>query len=817
MANAQKWRPFVLAAAALIVIATAFIWQRKVPTHQAPGHSYSKCATLASKLSVESAKRLASVPPRLRPALLTVIAQANFQLYTLLKITPKGYFPEDTSIWESLRQIGKDLGAVTIGSDPFARRTGHFIRGYLSSIGGPQGYSINIPEEYAGRRSFPLVVSLHGFGGSGRWQIPSAPRLPGAVSVAPRGFGPTDFKYIGERDVLDVIRDVRLNYNIDADRVYLIGGSMGGTGCWSIGAHHPDLFAAIAPTAGLTDFRVWEEPGNLKQSSPLERMIYFQKAAVSASFLAENMLNLPVYCLHGSDDPITPVAHSRLMMAALKKAGNTSVVYWEFPGFGHGAFPSAFTRERYNWLLLKRRVRDPEHVIYKTASLRHPGAYWLLIERRPSPVAFSRIEGKIAGDAVNIATSNVSRFRIRTPAGLRNVEQLAVNVDGALAYSGKPEPLLVFESDREGWRRTTQPTEGLVKRQGLSGPVEDAFLSPFMLVHGDGDKIAGSVLENLHRRWSRQVQCPVRHTRDVDDNAIARYNLILIGNPQTNPLMAQVMESLPIKMSGDRITCGDRTYQGDDLGLKMCCPNPLNPRRYVVLLASVGYNGMLQLNNRFGNWFYWVIYNNRNWFDYAVFDDGTSLPDSFLEVGFFDSDWKLNDSFRWMRSPDVAYRRRNVPGLASVAEAPEEFHLSSLRPAALSAGKGPVGFDQRPDAAPLLDAEKKPRHGLMMLAPARITYRLNGAAKEMTFAAWAPEAGKRFASKTEPCVSFTVVGDGKKLYSSGAMAPGEATQPATVLLGGVKELSLVVARAGGPSWIYLPAAWLDLTVRKNAP
>jgi pimeloyl-ACP methyl ester carboxylesterase len=51
-------------------------------------------------------------------------------------------------------------------------------------------------------------------------------------------------------DVLEVIADVRKHYDIDPDRIYLMGHSMGGYGTNRIGMHFPDLFAAIAPAQG---------------------------------------------------------------------------------------------------------------------------------------------------------------------------------------------------------------------------------------------------------------------------------------------------------------------------------------------------------------------------------------------------------------------------------------------------------------------------------------------------------------------------------------------------------------------------------------
>jgi len=816
MPNAQKWRPVVLLAAAAAALMIAVLRPRKPAEtpRKSTRAEFEHIVSVARKLNAAAAQMLRAAPSELRPALYSTLAGINVQLALLLDRT-SGMPPRElASVRQALEQARSDLAVVKEGRDPFAERTGDVVRGYVSSIGGLQGYRVHIPESYQPGRPMPLAVALHGFSNAGRWDLPPAPDYPDVITVAPRAFGPTDYKFIGERDVLDVLADVKRNYAIDDDRVYLLGSSMGGTGCWSLAVHYPDLFAGIGPIMGHSDFRVWEKNAAGPPVEGIGRLVYFQRAAASAVFLGENLANIAVYCLHGSDDSIVPVESSRRMIEAIRSAGNRNVVYWEFPGFDHGPFPWAFTSERFHWLSRAHRVREPDRVIYKTASLRYPGAYWISIEERPLQAAFSKTEASITGAAVSVTTSNVGRFRIDTPQRLLEAEEITVTVDGSIAYKGRPEAEFVFESSPEGWQRTLNTPAGLTKRPGLSGPVEDAYLSHFMIVHGSDDETAAAPLANLVTRWKLQVDFPVKVAEAVTPHDLANYNLILIGSPDTNRLMARIMPKLPVRLNGNTITCGDRTWQGADLGMKLCYPNPLNPQRYVVVLAATGYNGMLGINSRFGNWFRWVVYHNRDWFDYAVFDDRTFGPDSFLEVGFFDSSWKLGESDRWNRPADFAGPRRRVPEIPSIDAAPARFSLSSLRPAAYVTRKGFIGFDQTPDGKPIVDADGKQCKGLMMLAPASVTYVLNGRAREITFTPYVPKMED--SGNDEPVALFFAVATEKgKVYESAAVIAGKALEPVTVLLEDARRLTLQVARAGGRRWQFPAGAWLDPTITKK--
>src|SRR3954466_13313939 len=66
------------------------------------------------------------------------------------------------------------------------------------------------------------------------------------------GDDPANLSELSEQDVMNVLEIVRKEYNVDPDRIYLLGHSMGGGGTWHIGIKHPDLWAALAPISPAT-------------------------------------------------------------------------------------------------------------------------------------------------------------------------------------------------------------------------------------------------------------------------------------------------------------------------------------------------------------------------------------------------------------------------------------------------------------------------------------------------------------------------------------------------------------------------------------
>jgi predicted esterase len=216
---------------------------------------------------------------------------------------------------EELKEAVALLNQLKSGTDPFRLQRGDFRKAYLSKVDDSlQPYRIFVPSNYDGSKAYPLIIALHGMGGDensyfdqylqGGFKVDAEKR--GYLVACPKGREPASM-YTGsaERDVMDVLDEVRRAYRIDADRIYLTGHSMGGYGTWSVAINHPEIFAALAPVAG---------GGN--------------PAAMS------KIAHIPQLVVHGDNDKTVPVERSRAMVEAAKKLG-VEIKYIEIPGGDH--------------------------------------------------------------------------------------------------------------------------------------------------------------------------------------------------------------------------------------------------------------------------------------------------------------------------------------------------------------------------------------------------------------------------------------------------------------------------------------------------
>ena len=685
-----------------------------------------------------------------------------------------------------------------------------------------QPYSLWLPKDYAPEKKWPLVIQLHGLGG-GHHIGGVAREIEDCVVAAPDGRGNTDYKLWGELDVMRVVDEVKKHYSIDPDRVYLFGISMGGSGSWQLGVHFPDTFAALGPVCGNADHRVWEKLWNWGEVHPtwMSPKKAWVEATESPAFFAENLIHLPSWPIHGDKDNVVPCDHSRSMAAELKKAG-AECHFVEVPGAGHGV-PGEKVAEMLKWLKEQRRDLSPKRVVFKTAWRRHPGAYWVRVHRFLRPFAFARIEAEATDKtAIQVKTENLEEFSLHLVAPLVEAgKSVRVTVNGRQDYAGPvaPDGWLRLRLQGGKWQPSEEP-KTLHKTPELEGPVQHAFMTPFVIVFGTqgNDERAkrvssdeARILADRWNRWSRG-RCRMKADRDVTPEDIKAYNLVLVGDPAVNSLIPRVMAGLPIRIEGEELVLADRRLKGSDLGLKLVYPNPLNPKRYVALFSGTTWRGVFQIVGRFGNWFDWGILDGWHWSDFAVFDDHTYSPETFLAIGYFDNDWKLNPDWtvRGDEKMRLARPPRKTPSLDAPPEGVGEFYLSDLQPAYANIEKGAVGRDRSFSAFPLTLGTRTYARGLGIHPNCDIGFDLGG--RFPTFEAVVGsdlEDEKTVSEARDKAESFEflVVGDGRTLYSTGRMRWDSEPRHIYVPIAGVRRLDLKMQRRSGPRWLSGPADW----------
>ncbi|MEZ5979661.1 MAG: prolyl oligopeptidase family serine peptidase [Planctomycetota bacterium] len=198
-------------------------------------------------------------------------------------------------------------------------------------------YLLDVPTGEAPRRGRPLVLFLHGIGERGddlaRVAVhgppklaPTMPELWGCVLVSPQC--PDDTWWPTET-LVALVEEVCDTCEVDRDRVYVTGLSMGGFGTWELLATHPDLFAAAAPICG-----------GMREDR--------ESAIVAAK-------DVPIRVFHGADDRLVPVEMSERLVERLRDAG-ADVELTVYEGVGHDAWTRTYSDpELWTWMFAQER------------------------------------------------------------------------------------------------------------------------------------------------------------------------------------------------------------------------------------------------------------------------------------------------------------------------------------------------------------------------------------------------------------------------------------------------------------------------------
>ena len=202
------------------------------------------------------------------------------------------------------------------------------------SDGTLQRYVLLLPEPFDDAREHHLLIALHGHG-SDRWQYVRDPRgetLAAREVAAQYGliFASPDYRattsWMGpaaEADVLQMIAEIKRAYRIG--KVFLVGGSMGGTSALTFTALHPELIAGVSaqnPHANLLEYTEFPEGiaaiqasfGGGKREIPL---VYKQR---SAEYWPESF-TMPVAITTGGQDLLVPPQSALRLVNVLRQLG----------------------------------------------------------------------------------------------------------------------------------------------------------------------------------------------------------------------------------------------------------------------------------------------------------------------------------------------------------------------------------------------------------------------------------------------------------------------------------------------------------------
>lgn len=226
---------------------------------------------------------------------------------------------------------------------------------YESSRGNILPYRLLKPKAIDRLWNYPLVLLLHGIGERGednkaqlKWgakefatdenmekypcfvvvpQCPISDFWASALRDLSKDFKMSEEPTQALKMTLDLVVALQDEFpQIDSNRLYITGLSMGGFGTWDAIQRYPDMFAAAVPICGGGD--------------------------VSK---ADLLTKIPIWVFHGAEDRLVDPKWSRNMIDAIKTAGGNPK-YIEYPDVGHHSWVPAYSDpELFDWLFNQKK------------------------------------------------------------------------------------------------------------------------------------------------------------------------------------------------------------------------------------------------------------------------------------------------------------------------------------------------------------------------------------------------------------------------------------------------------------------------------
>jgi len=509
-----------------------------------------------------------------------------------------------------------------------------------------QPYGLYLPKNFSPKKHYPLVISLHGAGSNHRLNLRRVfgkSNLPGETDVeatryfpdwpnvdvivaSPLARGTMGYQGIAEKDVYDVLTDVKKRFPVDEDRVYLTGLSMGGGGTLWLGLSRPDIWAAIAPVCPAPPAETTE--------------------------LALNALNLPVHFFQGGADPVVKPDGVREWVKRLEGLG-TKVEYTEYPGVSHNSWENAYKDGAiFVWFARFRRNRFPDRVRYSTSRYEYNSAYWVRIDQF-TPGTLAGIDAKFTGpNRLEITTSELGAVTLNLAGHpqFKASRPVDIAIDGTNLRAKVTGLLSLCRRDGTWVAEAYQVPPGS-KRLGAEGPVGEAIAGRHIYVYGTGGNPSREELQIRRDQAARAADWSSQRGRllffprvvadkDLRPSDLDSSNLILFGTRETNTLIEKFGDRLPHHLDPAAAGYGlvyvfpvEGHYVVISSGLPWWTPPPAPapgqaapptatpPRRFSFL------GGTAQALTGFK--------------DYILFKDSAA---NVIAEGRFDNDWRLPES-----------------------------------------------------------------------------------------------------------------------------------------------------------------------------
>lgn len=446
-----------------------------------------------------------------------------------------------------------------------------------------------------------------------------------------REIGKINFNSIEETDYFEAFNSLKEDYKIDTTRLYLSGTCEGAYKALRLAERYPTMFAAVGVVA----------PGFTSELSNITNEWISKNEPMS---FIKNIRNIPFLIIHSKLDKHIAIANSDNFIKVAENNGLANIEYRRLDNVIGLYYWNEVSDEIVRFLKNHKLCSNPKSIFFSTNQLKYNKAYWIDIQQIESAET-GTIEANIdSANVVRIATKNVISYTLDINSlPYKKGMPVVVIENGKIVFNGRPEKSSTI-FNRNKYNKSYKS----IKNSSIEGPFTHALVHKFIIVIGQsGTQIENNNLkrmaDSLISFWKYRYfnNCSVKYDYEITHNDIEKANLILLGNYNSNKIMKNVKNKLPLTITNKFITISNKKINGNSLGFYMVYPNPLNRNKYVAL---IGYNNTkyISLGRTDLDYLQDINYTDIScygWYDYKIWDasNDSTFP---LIYGYFDNNWK---------------------------------------------------------------------------------------------------------------------------------------------------------------------------------
>ncbi|MEO0294458.1 MAG: prolyl oligopeptidase family serine peptidase, partial [candidate division WOR-3 bacterium] len=476
------------------------------------------------------------------------------------KILNKNFKKETLTI--SVRLKGENFDTITNFYLPIKSKDEPLKITFKSKIDdGVNYFAIRYPK-VKGNYKKGVIFSLHGAGVEAIDLVRAYKEEDSLFIISPtnrRPFG-FDWQDLGTLDFIEVFNIVKKNFNVDTNKIYLTGHSMGGHGTYFIGFHFADKFAAIVPSAGWISFRTYVPYflqgislfGDPLQIKIRERVLYSE----DIQKFIRNALNVPFLIVHGTEDKSVPVFHSRFMFYLLKR-NKIRVKLWEVSDMGHWwdienteGIDCVDSDTIINFIKRNKRIL-PDSFEFHFSDIGINNSFYFIKILDPDKYFYPGfLKLKRKGNTILIRTENINAFEM--DLSNFNFEKFFINLDGK-TFELKGKNKFIFLKGKT-WKIVSEFKLKMPSKTPLNPGLIKNILRNKILIFFSTEK---NSFENYHLARNLSFSLLTRGNLKVkilpdtlfDKKLSLFYNLILIGKrDEFSGRVKEILKILPFDL-----------------------------------------------------------------------------------------------------------------------------------------------------------------------------------------------------------------------------------------------------------------------------